>query len=199
MSTFETIFHSSEPDRDKFLSRIFGIFNEDMVRCWCSDPRSPFEDIGRPTITPHQAPRGYTLDFTLRSRETGKIYVGEMKCELEYQNYRYLTLESSSQLEHHAKEAFRLFLDAATSPNRHRVTTRGQPQTINGAVLVWGRCTEAGRSSVIKEYGLHAILSLEEIIGDLITWRNECFAELLNQRANWCNELFNGLRRIAAL
>jgi hypothetical protein len=38
-----------------------------------------------------------------------------MKCELEYENYRYLSLQAAQQLDHHAKakEAFRFFLQLA--------------------------------------------------------------------------------------
>ena len=36
--------------RGKYLSRVFGIFSEEIVRIWAADPRAPFEDLGRPTL-----------------------------------------------------------------------------------------------------------------------------------------------------
>jgi hypothetical protein len=62
------------------------------------------------------------------------------------------------------------------------------------AILVWGRCTEQGRVSVIDTYGVHDVLSLEDMITDLLTWQNEDFIKLLDTRAAWCAELFSGLR-----
>ena len=199
MPAFEMIFHSNNPTRDKFLSRIFGIFNEEIVRCWCNDPRAPYENLGRPTITREATRRGRTLDFTFRSRNGGHVYIGEMKCWLEFENYRYLALESSSQLNHLTDETFRLFLDAAKEPDQYQVTVKGKLRPIDGAILVWGKCTERGRVSVIERFGLHTVLSLEEITTDLVAQGNERFLELLDQREKWCKELFDGLRRTSQL
>src|SRR6266496_4310513 len=107
-STLEHLFRSSSSSRDKFLSRLFGIFSEDIVRIWCNDPRSPYENIGRPTIKPAVGGKGYTLDFALRREQTGAIFISEMKCELEYEGYKYLVLASPSQLKHHKGAAFQI-------------------------------------------------------------------------------------------
>ena len=32
--------------RDKFLSRVIGIFSEENVRIWCRSDISPYEDLG---------------------------------------------------------------------------------------------------------------------------------------------------------
>jgi hypothetical protein len=47
---FPMLFRSSSSARDKFLSRLFGIFSEEIVRIWCRAPDAPYEDLGRPTI-----------------------------------------------------------------------------------------------------------------------------------------------------
>ncbi len=198
MTTFQNLFHSAIPARDKFFSRLFGIFNEEIVRCWGRAPQAPYEEIGRPTIKPVGAKRGSTLDFTFRSKGDGRVYVAEMKCELEYENYRYLTLESPAQLDHHRKDkdAFRVFLDVARSMNRYTVTVRGRPQTINGSILVWGRCSEQGRACVIAQHGLADILSLEAIISDLLIWHNQEYADLIKKYETWCRELIEGLNTL---
>jgi len=90
--SFQEIFHSQNDIKDKFLSRLFGIFSEDIVRIWCNDSQSPYLDLGRPTIKIDDEKRGRTMDFTFQSRDNGKNFVGELKCELEYENYRYMTL-----------------------------------------------------------------------------------------------------------
>ena len=61
---------------------------------WAKDDRAPYEDLGRPTIRSPEEARGHTLDFALKDRATGKVYVTEMKCEIEYLNFRYFILES---------------------------------------------------------------------------------------------------------
>src|SRR3954451_21716212 len=122
MNRIPQLFHSENGTRDKFLSRVFGIFSEQIVRIWCRMPQAPYEDVGRPTLRPldnysgFPSGKGYTLDFAFRSRANNTIYPGELKSELEFMNYRYLTLRSADQLEHHQKDAFKAFLDAAKHP-----------------------------------------------------------------------------------
>ena len=192
--TFQSLFCSDSQARDKFFSRLFGIFNEEIVRCWGKAAQAPYEEMGRPTIKSIGAKRGSTLDFTLRSKSDGLVYVAEMKCELEYENYRYLTLESPSQLDHHSKEAFRIFLDAAQNVSSYIVTVKGRPQAINGSILVWGRYTEEGRASVMDQHCFADVLSLETIISDLQTWHNQDYTVLIHKYETWCGELFAGLR-----
>jgi len=73
----EDIFRSTTPAPDKFLSRLFGLFSEDVVRNWSQHPSAPYEDIGRPTLRVRDEPGWHTLDFTLRRRTTGELYVSE--------------------------------------------------------------------------------------------------------------------------
>ena len=197
MPSLENIFRSDTPARDKFLSRVFGIFNEEIARCWCNDARSPYENLGRPTITNTDTERRYTLDFTFRSRDSDRVYVGEMKCELEYDNHRYLTLDSPTQLQHHMGDAFKLFLAAATSPATCPVNVQGKPQPVDGAILVWGRCTPQGQSAVVEEYGLHAVLSMESMVRDLLQWQSQEFKRLLATKESWCRYLFTGLQELS--
>ena len=86
-----------QPGRDKFLSRLFGIFNDEVVGAWCSLPNTPYEDLGRPNLKRSDENRGHILDFTLRDHANGRLYIAEMKCELEYEGYRYLLLDSPEQ------------------------------------------------------------------------------------------------------
>jgi len=192
-TTFQSLFRSGDPARDKFFSRLFGIFNEEIVRCWAKAPQAPYEDLGRPTIKLVGEKRGYTLDFTLQSKNDGRIYIAEMKCWLEYENYRHLTLESPSQLDFHTNEAFKRFLYAAQNVSQYAVAVKGRPQAINGSILVWGRCTQQGRVSVMAQYGLGDVLSLEAIINDLVGWQNQDYAEMIRKYERWCGELFTGL------
>jgi hypothetical protein len=123
-----------------------------------------------------------------------------MKCELAFDKYKYLTLESPSQLDHHIKEkkAFRVFLDVIHNTDGYIITVGKLSQPINGSILVWGRCTEQGRARVIAQYGFADILSLEAIIHDLLAWQNQDYIDLVGRYETWSAELFAGLRALGS-
>lgn len=196
--SFKQLFKSPNPTRDKFLSRLFGIFSEKLVRIWCKCPKSLYEDLGRPTLKQPGEKRGSTLDFTFRSRQDERIFVGELKCELEFENYRYLTLTAPSQLTHHTGEAFQRFLAIAKNPRQYTVIARGKNVSVSGAVLVWGAVTPDGRRDVMEAFGLADVLSLEQIITDLLAWNIEDYHKLIEDRATWCQELSSALGRKSA-
>lgn len=192
--TLELLFRTANGGRDNFLSRLFGIFNEDIVRIWCNDARSPYDNVGRPTIRSVMGGKGYTLDFALKERATERIFVSEMKCELAYDGYKYLVLSASHQVEHHKGAAFKVFLDTLKYPDNYKITINGKPQKTSGAILVWGHCTDEGRNSASTVYGFHTVLSLQDMINDLREWQNDTYMGFLGERQAWCNQLFNGLR-----
>ena len=133
--SFRTIFKSPGdpmPQREKFLSRLFGIFSEKIIALWADDERAPYQNLGRPTVFTGQNKHGHTLDFTLRDRATGKIYVAEMKCEIEYQGFKYFVLNKPDQLAHHVKPAFGAFLDAARRPQETQVRIAGKKTAVQG-------------------------------------------------------------------
>ena len=195
--TFVDFFRQRDREgRDKFLSRLFGIFSEEVVRAWCTLPDAPYADEGRPTLRHSSGGKGYTLDFTLRDRASNQLYIAEMKCELEYEGYRYLQLTNPEQVRHHEKngEAFRKFLEVAQHPNSIPVTINQRPVEVSGSVLIWGAATRQGAEAVCKAYGFHDLLTVEEMlpalqanppakwsrrIADLRTWSKELFDFLL--------------------
>ena len=196
--SFQGFFQTADVQRDNFMARVFGLFSEEPVRIWCRDPDSPFEDLGRPKLgVPGVEDRGYVLDFALRSRRDGRVFVAEMKCEITFENYRSMTLRSRTQLDRHAKEkeAFRRFLAIARDPASHRVTVNGQQVTVSGAILVWGACTPEGRRDVAESTGIADVLSLEEVIATLIRKRNAEYASFVQKQRRRCEELFDFLSR----
>ena len=196
---FETIFisedfpYKGQSRRDKFLSRIFGIFNEEIVRIWSMNDRSPLTDLGRPTIYDHDG-KYYTLDFLFQD-DNGQLFVTEMKCELEYQKYRYLTLQDPQQLDHHKnKRAFQLLLELAKNPHGYVIKRQGEVVEVDGTGLVWGRATPEGISASKNHYGFDHILSVESIVEDLIDWQDQQYCEFIEQYRKWSHELFDGLQ-----
>lgn len=191
---FDEFFRRPELGRGEFLSRLFGIFSEQVTRHWCRCPESSYEDLGRPTLreTGTQKP-WYTLDFTLRSRDTNQIFMAEMKCWLQYQGFSFLRLINAGQLTHNQPTAFQWFLRLAREPSVFDVRVANKPVAIDGAVLIWSAITPEGRDAVMTEFGIADVLSVEAMVRDLQVWRPANWIEFVSQRRRWCNELFDVL------
>jgi len=193
--TFMEFFRSQETKRDNFLARLFSLFSEETIRIWCRDPSSPYEDLGRPTIYKlGESSRGQTLDFTLRSRRNGDLFVAEMKCEITFENYKSMTLVDHSQMERHAAgRAFEMFLDLASAPETYKVMVKGKPVPVAGSVLVWGVVSQQGREDVLARTAIRDVLSVEEAISRLAVNRNPEYLAFVEERRRWCDELFDFL------
>lgn len=178
--------------RGKFLSRVFGIFSESIVQIWSEDERAPFRNLGRPTLVSTLAGRSPTLDFLFECRRTGKRFVVEQKCEIEFNGFRYFTLTHPDQLKHHIKPAFAAFLAAAngSAPRARDWKIGSQRMTVDGAILVWGAVTQEGRAAVVQETGLHDVIGLDRIIAECAEWKPEAYCRLVRDRRRWCEELF---------
>jgi len=190
---FERLFRSSSPSRDKFLSRLFGIFSEEVVRLWARQSSAPYEDLGRPTLRRPGEQRGKTLDFAFRSRQTGHVFIAEMKCELEFENYRYLKLAEHGQLRHHTGDAFQRFLALGQDRSAFDVFVGGTLIRPDGTMLVWGSVDDSQVPAIAKQTGIAAILSVENMVSDLVNWDVAEYREYIESRASWCTEMFRAL------
>jgi hypothetical protein len=191
-----SLFKSDPPaPRDKFVARLLGIFSEDIVRIWCKSQHAPYRDLGRPRVFPSSDAKGHTLDFALQSRRNGSIHVAEMKCWVEFQGYRHLTLRNPDQLEALEGPAFDAFLAVARRPSRCAVIVDGEPRTVKGAILIWADVTKSGRAAVRRTHKLTEVLSLREIVEDLVARKDARYQEFLAERLRWCQHLFEGLRK----
>lgn len=195
----EKSFKKNNAVRDAFLSRLLGIFSEDIVRIWCCDLRSPYKNIGRPSFFSSDDKYLHTtLDFCLVD-EDGKKYISEMKCEIQYENYKYLTLSSVKHLNHHKiKKAFNRFLEVTEDPkksdSKYIIKIESERKSIDGGILVWGKVDKSKKDEIIEFYKFADILSLEDIVNDLILWENEDLKSFVIERTRWCLELFEGIR-----
>lgn len=190
--SFETLFRSDHAGRDNFRSRLFGMFNEEIVRHWAANEHAPYCDRGRPTLW---APPDFaTLDFTLQSRADGRCYVAEQKVELAFDGYRYLRLTAASQVQHHAtKRAFLWFLDTAREPASHLIKVKARPMEVAGAILVWGAVTPEGRADAMETYGFADVLAIEDLLRDLREWDDPAWRARVEEIRGWANGLFDGL------
>lgn len=191
MIDLEALFKDGPPEKGGFLSRIFGIFNEEIIRIWARDDRSQYNiHERRPTL--YEGNRNYTLDFLFEKE--GALFVSEMKCEIQYQNYRYWRLEDPDQLKHHcSKRAFELFLELSRDA-RSVSAKAGEPIEVSGTVLVWGAATEKGIEAVRNHFGISDVLTVENCISDLLEWQNREYQHMLSERERWISSMFNGLR-----
>lgn len=191
--TFGRFFRSSEPARDKYLSRLVGLFSEHVVRAWCACPQAPYDDLGRPTLCELGLSRGHTLDFTLRRRNSDAKYAAELKCELEYDGYRYLRLTTPDQLRHHSTTAFMKFLRVAHDPKALDVRRRGRLAQVDGAILIWGAVAPESRDAVMQEFGFADVLSVESMLAELHVWAPAGWTLLVSRYHSWTDELFGFL------
>ena len=199
-SQFVKLFQVPENQaRAKFLSRVFGIFSENIVCLWSKSAGAPYENLGRPTVRFDDEVTRSTLDFTLRNKESTKTYVAEMKCEIEYEHFKYFVLTSPKQLDHHrrTKPAFRSFLRAACEPSAARVTVRERSVRrsvhVDGAILIWGAATLMGCADVREKFKLADVLTVESMVDDLTRSNDEDYVAMLEDRRKWLNEMFYGL------
>jgi hypothetical protein len=192
--TFEELFRSAEPARDKFLSRLFGLFSEEVVRTWCSAPTAPYVDLGRPTLLAAGEQRGFTLDFTFQDRADERLFVGELKAELEFEGYKYLRLATPGQLDHHRGAPFQRFLEMARNPSAYTVRVHEKTREVAGAVLVWGAVEPAARPTIIAAAGVHDVLSVEDMLSDLRRWGSTTdWAAKVAALRRWSLELLDRL------
>jgi len=189
----ERLFKSGNDERDAYLSRVFGIFNEKIVTTWCKGA-APYEDLGRPTVFKHGESGFATLDFTLRNRASGQVYVAELKCELQFENYKYLRLSDPGQLRHHGLKAFQWFCDLALNQSDYHVKVKGRPCEVHGAILIWGATTPEGVDAVKRLYRFQDVLSLEDMITALNAQTGcQDYRNLIIERDTWWRQLVMGL------
>jgi len=190
---FESIFATSNRDQDNFRARLFGLFSELIVRTWAADDRSPYNDLRRPTVSLPGEARGKTLDFTLQAKD-GRLFVSELKGELALDNNAYLRLSGPRQLGHlMGSRAFVRFLDLARSPQAFRVRVGGKERAAAGAILIWGAVAAGGREAVMSEFPFAAVLSLEEMLADLRTWKSKEWLDQVAKLRHWSDGLFDAL------
>jgi len=189
----ERTFRTDDDKRDNFLSRLFGIFNEDIVRLWCKNHNSKYTDEGRPSLYEGGKYTETTLDFGLRD-QNGDIFLGEQKCELGYRDYKFIELNSVDQLDHHkSKKAFRRFLEVAKSPDSYTVKIDRKEVSVKGSILIWGHVNEKKKNDIKKYYKFHDILSIENMVNDLLKWKDKEYIDYINTRCQWMNELMSNL------
>jgi hypothetical protein len=141
----------------------------------------------RPTVVWGDDGKYHVLDFTFQRRSDGARFLAEMKCEIEFEGYKYPTLTGLDQVAHHqGSAAFTKFLRLARDPGAHSVTIGGKPADINGSILVWGVVPSDRRQAVKDHYGVADVLGVEDLLENLGRWEP-------SRRAEWVATRRRGL------
>ena len=64
---------------------------------------------------------------------------------------------------------------------------------MDGAILIWGAISDEGRGSVIREYGLPDILSVEAMLDDLRAVGSEEWGKRVGELRGWSEQLLDYL------
>jgi hypothetical protein len=80
-----------------------------------------------------------------------------------------------------AGAAFQKFLRLSRDPGALRVTIDG---------LVWGVVSPTGRNAVMEHYGFADVLSVEDMLRDMSEWQPQEWADWVNTRRRWTDEMF---------
>jgi hypothetical protein len=192
--TFDSLFHAADPERSRFLDGLFSLFAREVVRCWAADDHAPYSDLGRPALRQTGGQRGSPLDFAFQERRRKHVYGVVLYCDPVGDG----ALKDASQITAlGATRTFAAFLDAAAQPSAYSLTIGGTDYPLVGSILIWSSLdSKKTRAIIRKTYAFHDILSLEDIIRDLIAWKNRDYQMLLDRRAAWCYDFFRGLRQI---
>lgn len=188
--------------RNSFIAKVFGAFNEDIVRIWANRNNSKYKNLGRPTIYRNNEGKRNTLDFTMKERKTGKIYISEMKSWISYKNNKFLELNKSIDLLsiNDIPESLRWFLNVGNDISNYDVNVNGpelkkEKVIPEGTILIWPKFKSEDKDYCLKKYRLFDLLSLENIIIDLNNEKNEEYFLLLKEKEDWFNALISGLKR----
>lgn len=195
--------------RGKYLSKVFGTFSEEIVDIWCKNKNSKYENIGRPTIYTKNK-KHYTLDFTFRDKSSmdNKNYIVEMKSEIQYQNYKFMVLgdtkptaikpKQTDFFKHHKKKpAFNLFLDYSNTTVK--INNPKKKIEVAGSILVWGSIEKDFSLSTFNKNNnveLFDVLSVENMINDLIKWKDKNYQAFVNEYTNWSADLFSNMLKL---
>jgi hypothetical protein len=196
MSRFENIFDRKKTELSRqhnFQARLFGIFNEEIVRIWAKSNSDGYCDLGRPTVYLSNG-KHPTFDFTLQKDE--KNYLTEMKCWLPFENYKYFELNDAEQLGKVAKDgAFKVFMDIAQQLTDFTVKVSGAKEAtpIHGVILIWGKVKSDKKEEIKNATKIHEILALEDIIEDLLEAQNKEYTNLIARYREWSNSFFDML------
>jgi hypothetical protein len=77
---------------------------------------------------------------------------------------------------------------------KYRVKIKKDGKRIDGKILIWASYEANGIATLLRKYEIDRVISIQDVINDLITWRDHRYFEFIAERENWIKELFENLR-----
>ncbi|MBK9222222.1 MAG: hypothetical protein IPO16_08865 [Saprospiraceae bacterium] len=184
-----------------FLSRIFGVFSEEIVKIWCDNKNNnDFEYIGKPHIKEGNK-RPIVLDHLLKSKNT--YFIVEQKNFHGYKNGKLSSMEDTDEFfknfeswsigksKNQKSKAWDIFINFTKKPKEVKYDGKIIPQA--KTLLIWSKGTDVGRYKFVQKYGISKVLFLEQMKNDLIKWKDPAYIKLIKDKKKWIAQLFNDL------
>lgn len=90
------VYSNTNKEKVNFLSRIFGVFSEEIVKIWCDNRKNKdFEYIGKPHINVGKK-RPIKLDHLLKSNNTYFIVEKKKFMDTKVENYHHWMIPQNS-------------------------------------------------------------------------------------------------------
>lgn len=186
-----------------FLSRIYGVFSEEIVKIWCDNENNKeFEYIGKPHINIGNR-KPLELDHLLKSKNT--YFIVEQKNFHGYKNGKLASMEdtdsffknfetwSKEKSKNQKSKAWDIFINFREHPKEVKYNGESFPDI--KTLLIWSKGTPEGKRKFIENSGIGVseVLFLLDIKNDLIQWDDQKYKELIKGKKEWIDELFNDL------
>jgi len=190
---------ASAKKRANFLSRIFGIISEEVVGLWLSD-NEIYENLNeRPLLIANNDPgKKVTLDFTIMNKR-GEIFIVEQKNLFAYKNGSLCSMDDNQEFSNSFKKwseskikmtpAFKYFIGFSKNQEDYTVKLKNSGD-ISGTILIWSSCTDRGKKKYMMECGFKDVLSVENMLNDLIRSKNSNYKKWIDERKAWIDDLF---------
>ena len=70
-----------------------------------------------------------------------------------------------------------------------------EEKRIDGRILIWAKYEEDGKKMMLKKLNLYDIMSIDEVIKDLIGWQDKEYFNFLNKKEEVIRKLFKTFRK----
>jgi hypothetical protein len=198
---FESIYKKLQKEDKPFIAKMFGIIGEEIVSIWLRNSKCQYMDTGRPTV--YSGKTKATLDFTFLDKSSNRCYMVEQKNLLSYHNEKLRKITNTkdfwgsfdkwSNAKQKSTDAWDIFLKFPK--NTILKQKRNEQTKIWGRILIWGSCDEAGRKKMMKKFHFYDILSLENIVKDLMVWKDVEYVKWRSNKNHLVNNIFDNLKQ----
>ena len=209
----QKIFKNADEKQNNLLTRVFGIFSEEIINCWLAYPDCEYKNLGRPSIYKKNE-RPSTLDFLFEKKKgtnKGALYIVEQKCLFSYNKGNLLCM-TETNLEHFEKwstqkakysKAWKDFREIHSYLKNEDVVIKWKGSTpeltkkVVGNILIWGKWMDNTKHADPK---IDKIISMESIMNEMNEWDNlgvkssgVSFKEFILSKKKLVNNMFNEL------